>query len=242
MKRLVFVLCAMATVSCAGPDTSARPEARPGTAGTTADGSSADNKSGGFFSSLRPVFRASGGSQPAQSAAGSVCGDPSIKGEVIGRVPGEMAGCGVENAVQVSSVSGVVLSMNSTMDCGTARALKSWIDSSAKPALASKGGGLREIKVAAHYACRARNNAKTGRVSEHGKGRAIDISGFELVNGSEISVLTDWNAGSSSRALQRMHAEACGPFGTVLGPRANRFHLDHFHFDTARYRNGTYCR
>lgn len=101
---------------------------------------------------------------------------------------------------------------------------------------------MREIKVAAHYACRRRNNSKTGKISEHGRGRAIDISGFELANGSEISVLRDWSAGSSSRALQRMHAEACGPFGTVLGPRANRFHLDHFHFDTARYRNGTYCR
>lgn len=234
----------MATLSCAGPDTSARPEARPGTAtaNSTPDVSATENKSGGFLSSLRPVFRGRRDRQGQQSVAGSVCGDPAIKGETIGRVPGEISGCGIENAVQISSVSGVLLSTQATMDCGTARALKSWVDSSAKPALSGKGGGLREIKVAAHYACRRRNNSKTGKISEHGRGRAIDISGFELANGSEISVLRDWSAGSSSRALQRMHAEACGPFGTVLGPRANRFHLDHFHFDTARYRNGTYCR
>jgi len=30
--------------------------------------------------------------------------------------------------------------------------------------------------------------------------------------------------------------------GTVLGPEANRFHRDHFHFDTAEYRSGPYCR
>jgi hypothetical protein len=28
----------------------------------------------------------------------------------------------------------------------------------------------------------------------------------------------------------------------VLGPNANSFHRDHFHFDTARYRSGSYCR
>jgi len=39
-----------------------------------------------------------------------------------------------------------------------------------------------------------------------------------------------------------MHRAACGPFGTVLGPNADRFHQDHFHFDTARHRSGPYCR
>ena len=44
------------------------------------------------------------------------------------------------------------------------------------------------------------------------------------------------------KALKKMHKIACGPFGTVLGPNANRFHRDHFHFDTARYRSGSYCK
>ncbi|MEP1792972.1 extensin family protein [Parasphingorhabdus sp.] len=174
--------------------------------------------------------------------AGSVCGDLSIQGTVIGRVKARIPECGIENAVSVSSVSGVQLSVKSTMDCGTAQALKTWVDSSAKPALSRKGGGLQQIKVAAHYACRRRNNAKTGKISEHGKGRAIDISAFRLADGSEITVLKGWNARSSSKALRSMHAAACGPFGTVLGPKANRYHLDHFHFDTARYRSGSYCR
>lgn len=253
MKRLAVLFCVMATVSCAGPDSSVRPEPRPGTgepeiaADGTIDRSALENKQGGFWKSMRPVFRSpkAGREQRQQQkvlAAGAVCGDISIQGKAIGRVPGRISGCGVENAVQISSISGVSLSSTSTMDCGTARALKTWVDRSAKPALSKKGGGLTQIKVAAHYACRRRNNAKTGKISEHGKGRAIDISGFRLADGSEISVLKGWNARSSRKALRKMHADACGPFGTVLGPKANRFHLDHFHFDTARYRSGSYCR
>ncbi|MEH6644587.1 extensin-like domain-containing protein [Sulfitobacter sp.] len=253
MKRLAALLCLMATASCAGPDNSKRPEARPQSAARnfsaneTIDRSAQENKQGEFFKSLRPVFRSQKAVQDQRRkqkgfAAGAVCGDPSIQGEAVGRVPGRISGCGLDGAVRISAISGVRLSAKSTMDCGTARALKTWVDRSAKPALSSKGGGLREITVAAHYACRRRNNSKTGKISEHGKGRAIDISGFRLANGNEITVLRNWTAGSSSKALRRMHAEACGPFETVLGPKANRFHLDHFHFDTAQYRSGSYCR
>ncbi|MFC6587279.1 extensin family protein [Sulfitobacter pacificus] len=108
--------------------------------------------------------------------------------------------------------------------------------------LVETGGGLSSLRVAAHYACRTRNNQKGAKLSEHGKGRAIDISGFRLADGSEVSVLKGWNARRYSKAMRRMHKGACGPFGTVLGPKANRFHLDHFHFDTARYRSGSYCK
>ena len=63
-----------------------------------------------------------------------------------------------------------------------------------------------------------------------------------MQDGSEITVLQGWRAESTSRAMRKMHKAACGPFGTVLGPQADRFHQDHFHFDTARYRSGTFCR
>jgi hypothetical protein len=39
-----------------------------------------------------------------------------------------------------------------------------------------------------------------------------------------------------------MHKSACGPFGTVLGPDADKYHKDHFHFDVAKHGNGAYCR
>ena len=182
-----------------------------------------------------------GKARAAARAKGAVCGDVDIQGVKIGRVPGKIAGCGVDSAVRVSSVSGVGLSTHAVMDCTTAKALKSWIDRGMKPAMRD-GGGVSQIRVVAHYACRTRNNQPGAKISEHGRGRAIDIAGFTLRSGEKVTVLTDWGRSKFSRPLKQMHRAACGPFGTVLGPDANRFHLDHFHFDTARYRSGTYCR
>jgi len=244
------------------PATSERPVVRPATgvqpvqvqpSGTitaperSTAGKKATERGLGLGFSLRPFLRSRKAERAAREqrkllAKGAVCGDIDLQGEVVGRVPGRINGCGVKGAVRLRSVSGVGLSQQSVMDCTTAIALKTWVESSAKPSLARLGGGLKNLRVAAHYACRTRNNQRGAKISEHGKGRAIDISGFQLANGQVVSVLQGWNAKSTGKALQRMHREACGPFGTVLGPRADRFHRDHFHFDTARHRNGTYCK
>jgi hypothetical protein len=202
---------------------------------------------GGLFSSLRPLFRSGKVEKEARAqrqllAKGAVCGDVAIQGQVVGRVPGRIRGCGIEDAVKVRSVAGIGLSQQAVMDCKTAAALKTWLEQSAKPALAKKGGGLRQLRVAAHYVCRTRNNQEGAKISEHGRGRAIDISEFRLADGTVVSVLQGWNAQRYKTSMRRMHQGACGPFGTVLGPEADRFHRDHFHFDTARYRSGSYCR
>ena len=173
---------------------------------------------------------------------GAICEDIDIQGEVVGRVTSSVSGCGVESAVRVRSVSGITLSQQSVMDCGTANALKSWVTQTAKPALSSYGGGLKSLTVAAHYVCKTRNGQAGARISEHGKGRAIDISGFNLQDGSSITVRKGWNAAATNQVMRQLHRGACGPFGTVLGPNSDSFHLGHFHFDTARYRSGPYCR
>ncbi len=259
---LSFALCAGQSAVAADPAASLRPVIRGGNPveqPVTLDQTGAvqqpvqsteqeaTKQRGGLFSSLRPLFRTDnvareGRAQKRLREKGAVCGDLAIQGEAVGRVTGKLRGCVVENAVRVREVSGVALSQRAVMDCTTADALKQWMEKSAKPAFSKKGGGLQSIRVAAHYACRTRNNQKGAKLSEHGKGRAIDISGFRLSDGTEVSVLRGWNQRRFSAALRRIHGDACGPFGTVLGPNANRFHLDHFHFDTARYRSGTYCR
>ena len=150
-------------------------------------------------------------------------------------------GCGVPNAWVVSEVAGVKLSRPSIMSPDLIRSLETWVAREARPIIGRKGGGLEELTVAAHYACRTRNSRPDARLSEHAKGNAIDISSFVLRDGSRISVLNGWQ-GRDSRTLRRLHASACGPFGTVLGPEADRFHQDHFHFDVARHRGGAYCR
>lgn len=257
MIRLALICVMLSGAAVAGPDTSLRPTPRADRLVLTPSGSitptprseagkAAAQRGDAMPLSLRPVLRSPKIEQAAKTrraflAKGAVCGDPDIQGKAIGRVKPKLDGCGVEDAVQVQSVAGVRLSQASVMDCRTAKALKKWIETSAKPTFADKGG-LRGLRVAAHYACRTRNNQPGGKISEHGRGRAIDIAGFQLANGSEVTVLKGWKAPASSKAMKRVHKGACGPFGTVLGPNADRFHKDHFHFDTARYRSGSYCR
>lgn len=186
--------------------------------------------------------RSSGPEPHASGMAGSVCGVSQIRGETIATIPGRLPGCGVANPVRVTEVAGVRLSQAAIMDCNTARTLNTWVQQGAIPAVGNRGGGLAELKVAAHYACRTRNHQPGARISEHGKGRAIDISGITLQNGDHISVLRGWHERGDRRIIRALHSSACGPFGTVLGPNSDRFHQNHLHFDTARHGSGPYCR
>jgi len=172
---------------------------------------------------------------------GSVCGDIDIQGKEIGRVPGKLNGCGIKNGVQITSVSGVRLSRPSTMDCTTAKALNQWVKKGVVPAFRGRGK-VAELRVAAGYACRTRNNQPGARISEHGRGKAIDISAFTMRDGEVVTVLKSWGKGGAGRALRKIRAAACGPFGTVLGPGSDRYHRTHFHMDTASYRSGPYCK
>ncbi len=182
-----------------------------------------------------------GNDAPDLVARGNLCGVPGIEGTVIGTVDGSGA-CGISNAVSVTSVGGVMLSQPSSMNCKTARALHSWTTKQAVPIIGNTGGGVRSFRVAAHYACRTRNNQRGARLSEHAKGNAIDISAFRLADGTSITVLSDWGGGKRGKILRKLHKSACGPFGTVLGPNSDRHHQDHFHFDTADHRGGPFCR
>ncbi|SDX86596.1 extensin family protein [Citreimonas salinaria] len=182
------------------------------------------------------------GDDDASDGRGGLCGDPRLKGEVVGRVPGELPACGIDDAVRLTSVSGVTLSQGALVDCPTARRFADWVDRGAKPAIGNHGGGIESLQIAAHYVCRSRNHLVGAPVSEHGKGKAIDISGITLADGESMTVLNDWGRGRHGRSLARMHGAACGPFGTVLGPGSDALHRDHFHFDTARHGNGAYCR
>lgn len=171
----------------------------------------------------------------AASRKGSVCGDPAIKGEELARITSKVKGCGVAEPVRITSVSGVGLNQAATMDCDTARALKKWVDTGLQPAFGRTQ--VVQLKVAAHYICRSRNNIKGGKISEHGKGKAVDIAGVVLDNGKTIMV-----QGGFGPELRRAHKAACGIFGTTLGPGSDGFHEDHLHFDTATNRGRPYCR
>lgn len=269
MNRLIAAALVLLTgpVLAAAPDTSLRPELRggevvaavpatptrlrpvmrPPSEQMVSMAAQADLPTfAGLSQSLRPWMRPPVVVEQAMAKRrarrkGAICGNSDIQGEKIGHVPGRIKGCGFNKAVSVRSVSGVRLSRPATMDCTTAEALNKWVDKTVIPAF-KRRGGVVELRVAAHYACRTRNNQPGARISEHGKGRAIDISAFTMEDGKVITVAGDWGKGKNGKALAQSHQKACGPFGTVLGPKADRHHRDHFHLDTASHRGGSYCR
>ena len=206
-------------------------------------------KAGGVGTSKRPEQKPNGFAElvaaitppMATSRAGSVCGVPDIKGEALKPIEGAGA-CGVDKPVRVTSVAGVALSQAPTIDCETAIALNDWVKAGVLPAVGRTGGGVARIDVMAHYACRSRNNQRGAKLSEHALGHAVDIGGVTLQDGSQISVLDHWRSRKLGGIVKAWHASACGTFGTVLGPNADRFHQNHLHLDTARYRSGSYCR
>ena len=178
---------------------------------------------------------------PRAQLGGGLCGRASLAGERIAPVAGAGA-CGIVDAVRLRAVNGVPLSRAVRLDCAAARGLDDWVRKAVVPTVGGRGGGVARLEVAAGYACRSRNNQAGARISEHAYGRAIDISAIRLVNGEVLSVLDDWGRGADGRILEALWRAACGPFTTVLGPRANRFHHDHFHLDVARDRRAAYCR
>lgn len=231
------------------PDRSLRPVLRPSSKTATVTRVAAVAPAAAAAASVEmadpePV-RVTRAERKARKAAGigKVCRNKRLIGKEVPPVPGKLRGCGIKKgAIKLYEVDGVKLSTPAVMTCDTAKALEKWVDKGLKKSVRSFGGGAREIKVAAGYSCRTRNNRPGAKISEHGKGKAIDISAITLKNGESISVLKDWNNGKKGRILKKMHKQACGPFGTVLGPNADRYHKDHFHFDTAKHRGGPYCR
>lgn len=172
---------------------------------------------------------------------GQVCGDDAILGERVASISEARGVCGISRPVRLFAVSGVRLNAQPVVNCSTAKALRTWIARGARPAIEDIGEELESIRVVAHYACRNRNNASRGRVSEHAKGNAIDIGGFGLRGGDYISVENDWGRRDKGRALRDMRRAACGTFGVVLGPGSDRFHDDHFHFDISNL-GRPYCK
>jgi len=247
--RATAAIAAMLVASAAAaaaPPASPRPDPRPPvTAVASADVAAAVSAT----LSPRPTSRPKAPQQRAAATivrkpagGATICGVRGLTATPAEPIAARIRGCGLRDGVRVTAVQGVALSRPATIDCPTARALNDWVAQGVKPAIGRTGGGVTELRVAASYACRTRNNQPGARVSEHGRGRAIDIAAFKLRDGSEIAVLTGWRHRQQGRILKRIHRAACGPFGTVLGPNSDRYHRDHFHLDTARYRSGPYCR
>lgn len=171
-----------------------------------------------------------------------VCRDPRLKGLQKASFAGTIPGCGIGNPVRITEIAGIKLTTPATLNCRTARTFANWLTGVADvEARRTLGARITKVWIMGTYSCRTRNNRPGARLSEHAVGRAVDVGGVWLGNGRKVTVLGNWGKGAPGQFLRNVWKKACGPFKTVLGPGADRFHQDHLHFDTAP-RNSSYCR
>ncbi len=161
-----------------------------------------------------------------------------------GRIEGEMldpvseGSCGLQSPIRIDAlnVNGhkIALPGAPVANCSMATAIADWAEDMDNFARATRGTEIASLATGPGYVCRLRNNAKTGFVSEHGLGNALDIAGITMADGTSVSVLSDWDAEPGEgpgTLLDFGHALGCSMFTTTLGPEANADHEDHFHFD-----------
>ncbi|WP_340115472.1 extensin family protein [Pelagibius sp. 7325] len=142
-------------------------------------------------------------------------------------------GCGFENAARLQDKEKLPGTGGLPMTCPMIAALAVWERHDLQPAAQSLlGTRVNRIEHFGSYACRNVNNAASGRRSEHARANALDVAGFRLEDGREVSVLRDWgNGGAEGAFLRQVHEAACGRFASVFGPDYNTAHANHFHFD-----------
>jgi hypothetical protein len=103
------------------------------------------------------------------------------------------------------------------------------------PRAAKAGAALKSVDTYDDFNCRARNRIFGAKMSEHGKGNAVDVRAFTLADRRVIG-LTDMTAPKDLR--EELRDSACHRFATVLGPGADSHHEAHIHLDTMARRQG----
>ncbi|MEF3365962.1 extensin family protein [Methylocystis sp. 9N] len=146
--------------------------------------------------------------------------------------------CGLTKPFKVTALQGGAVSFNATatLDCPMVAELDAWLADTVQPAAQARfGQQVVQINSMGSYACRGINNQRGAQLSEHSFGNALDIGGFVLADGREITLVRDWTRGDEqTRAfLMEAHRGACGHFSTVLSPGSNAFHYNHIHVDLA---------
>jgi hypothetical protein len=228
------------------PENAPLPRAKPGRAGKPAT-----------TAALRKAWPQSTGDWPkAEVLAARVACEKMLAGlDLIWRPDqpiGEPGGCGTPAPIAIAEVAQIRIDPPATVNCDFAVALNAWFTQSVQPEARKRvGASVIGVRNASSYACRRRNNASTGKLSEHARANALDIAAFDFSKSAQVTV-----AGGASGLLQKiglsakgnfmkaLRKSACSHFNTVLGPGADRYHGDHFHVDLMKLRPGRFkmCR
>jgi hypothetical protein len=140
-------------------------------------------------------------------------------------------GCGMDEPVMLRT--GIAeLGPDAELEC--AMALK-WLDFDQRViqplALEHFEQPISYIHQLSGYSCRT-STGNRRKLSQHSFGLALDVEGFELPDGRQISVQNEYFADSDEGQFLREVAErACGFFSTVLTPNSDAHHHNHFHLD-----------
>ena len=154
---------------------------------------------------------------------------------------GHPGGCGTPAPILVSQVAGLAIEPPAVTSCVMAAGLHQWVSQTVRVAAQGQlGQKVTGLHNATAYACRGRNGARLGKLSEHAYANALDISAFRLADGAALTVKDDWDRGLTRKAafLKMVHGGLCQVFTTVLGPGSDGYHEDHFHVDMKGRRGG----
>ncbi len=140
-------------------------------------------------------------------------------------------GCGIDEPV-VLRVGGAEIGPGAELSCQMAL---QWLDFEQRVVqpLAREhfGEPIVYVRQLSGYSCR-QSTGNRRKLSQHSYGMALDVGAFELADGTQISVLTDYAADNEKGRFLRAVAErACAMFSTVLTPNSDAHHRDHFHLD-----------
>jgi hypothetical protein len=162
----------------------------------------------------------------------------------------DRAECQPTDPISVTMIGGeapMKLSIPAVLNHPMALALATWLRDSVLPAAAeSFGEKPAMILIGGGHECRSRNRQPGAVLSEHATANALDVMGFVFSRGRMVRVAGNWEQETPAGTfLSRIHAEACEHFTTVLGPRADAAHTDHFHLDLktrGKSRRTRFCR
>jgi hypothetical protein len=152
----------------------------------------------------------------------------------------EPAACAADDLVRLDRVvmpdrAAVTLDPPPTIRCTMAESVAQWLRADVGALAVDLGAPLVSVSDLDSYECRPRNRVPGAKISEHGKGNALDIGALKLGNGG-VFKLTDPLVPRSFR--EAMRASACARFTTVLGPGSDGYHNDHIHLDLAERSHG----
>jgi hypothetical protein len=164
--------------------------------------------------------------------------------------PLQAGDCGYTNAVRLGQHGAALPALrpdNPGMSCTVAAAYHLWVRDVVQPAAQRHFGvPITAIDHFGTYSCRRTYGRDSGSWSEHARANAIDIAGFRLASGRQISVVRHWDGTRQEQAFLRETRDgACQLFATTLSPDYNEAHRDHLHLDMAPREGrlfGGFCR